>query len=61
MATERPPLEHPEVRSAIDVLEAWIEGQRVARELPGVSMGIVHDQTLTWSGGWCSSSTRPDA
>jgi CubicO group peptidase (beta-lactamase class C family) len=63
MGTERPPLEHPELQSAIDVLEAWIEGQRVARELPGVSMGIVHDQTLIWSGGfgWANVERREPA
>jgi D-alanyl-D-alanine carboxypeptidase len=54
---------HPEVRSAIDLLEAWIEGQRVARELPGVSMGIVHDQALVWSGGfgWADVERREPA
>lgn len=39
-------VEHDEVRSAIDLLEAWIEAQRVYRELPGLAMGIVHDQTF---------------
>jgi len=68
MATPAPPgdqrpLEHPEVRSAIDLLEAWIEGQRVARELPGVSMGIVHDQTLIWACGfgWADVERREPA
>jgi D-alanyl-D-alanine carboxypeptidase len=49
---EHPPVEHPEVRSAIDLLEAWIEAQRVAHQLPGMSLGIVHDQALVWSGGF---------
>jgi len=44
--------EHPEVRAAIDLLEAWLEAQRVARALPGMSIGIVHDQALVWSGGF---------
>lgn len=54
---------HAEVRSAIDLLEAWIEGQRVARQLPGVSMGIVHDQALIWSGGfgWANVERREPA
>ena len=38
-----PMAEHPDVRSAIELLEAWIETQRVYRELPGLSIGIVHD------------------
>jgi len=61
--SEHPPVEHPEVRSAIDLLEAWIEAQRVARELPGVSLGIVHDQALVWSGGfgWADVERREPA
>ncbi len=47
-----PLAEHAEVRSAIDLLEAWIETQRVYRELPGLSIGIVHDQTLVWARGF---------
>jgi len=54
---------HPEVRSAIDLLEAWVEAQRIARQLPGVSMGIVHDQTLVWSRGfgWADVERREPA
>src|SRR5262245_46815482 len=44
--------QHAEVRSAIDVLEAWVEAQRAQRELPGLSMAIVHDQTLLWAHGF---------
>ena len=47
-----PLADHAEVRSAIDLLEAWIEAQRVYRELPGLSIGIVHDQTLVWARGF---------
>jgi len=63
MAAPAPLVETPEVRSAIDLLEAWIEGQRVARSLPGLSMGIVHDQTLIWSGGfgWADVERREPA
>jgi CubicO group peptidase (beta-lactamase class C family) len=49
---DHPPANHPDVRSAIDLLEAWIEAQRVARDLPGLSIGIVHGQSLVWSGGF---------
>ena len=63
MATPAPLGEHPEVRSAIDLLEAWIEAQRVARELPGMSIGIVHDQALVWSRGfgWADLERREPA
>lgn len=63
MAGSTPLVEHPEVRSAIDLLEAWIEAQRVTRELPGVSIGIVHDQVLVWSGGfgWADVERREPA
>jgi D-alanyl-D-alanine carboxypeptidase len=63
MATPAPLVEHPEVRSAIDLLEAWVEGQRVARELPGMSIGIVHDQALVWSRGfgWADLERREPA
>lgn len=40
-----PLAEHEEVRSAIDLLGAWIEAQRVYRELSGLSIAIVNDQT----------------
>ena len=63
MTTPAPLVEHPEVRSAIDLLEAWIEAQRVARELPGMSIGIVHDQALVWSRGfgWADLERREPA
>jgi CubicO group peptidase (beta-lactamase class C family) len=46
------PAEQTEVRAAIDMLEAWVEAQRVHRELPGLSLGVIHDQTLVWSRGF---------
>jgi D-alanyl-D-alanine carboxypeptidase len=63
MAGSAPLVEHPEVRSAIDLLDAWVEAQRVIRELPGVSIGIVHDQGLVWSGGfgWADVDRREPA
>ena len=63
MPGSAPLVEHPEVRSAIDLLEAWIAAQRVARELPGVSIGIVHDQALIWSAGfgWADVERREPA
>ena len=47
-----PLAEHEEIRSAIDLLGAWIEAQRVYREFPGLSIAIVHDQTVVWARGF---------
>lgn len=55
--------DHPAVRSAVDLLEAWLEAQRVYHELPGLSIGIVHDQTLLWARGfgWADVERRRPA
>jgi D-alanyl-D-alanine carboxypeptidase len=55
--------EHVEVRSAIELLEAWIEAQRAYRELPGLSIGIVHDQSVLWARGfgWADVDRREPA
>jgi len=44
--------EHPEIVSSLKLLEAWIESQMAYRGLPGMSVGIVHDQNLIWSKGF---------
>ena len=41
--------EKPQVGSAIAVLDAWIESTRVARDEPGLSIAIVHDQDVIWA------------
>src|SRR5262249_37840337 len=43
---------HSEVRSAPRLREAWIDSQMAYRGLPGMSIGIVHDQDLIWSRGF---------
>ena len=45
-------LDHPEVRSGLELLSAWIEGQMAYRGLPGVSFALVHDQELVWARGF---------
>ncbi len=40
------------VRSNLDLLTAWIEAQMVQREQPGLSIGIVYDQSLIWAKGF---------
>jgi D-alanyl-D-alanine carboxypeptidase len=47
-----PLAEHPEVASSIRLLAAWIESQMAYRGLPGMSIGIVFDQTRMWSRGF---------
>ena len=42
-------LAHPEVMGALSVIDAWIEGRRTFERIPGISVGIVHDQDLLWS------------
>jgi len=44
--------QHPEVNSAIHLFEIWTESQRVNRNQPGLSVGIVLDQELIWSRGF---------
>ena len=40
---------NPGVRSAIGLLEAWLDSQLAYRGWPGLSIGILHDQELIWS------------
>jgi len=44
--------EHPEVLSNIKLLETWIESQMAYKGWPGMSIGIVYDQTLIWAKGF---------
>ncbi|MFN4261052.1 MAG: serine hydrolase [Gemmataceae bacterium] len=44
--------EQEEVASALRILEAWIESQLAYKQLPGLSIGIVHDQELIWAKGY---------
>ena len=45
-------VEHPRVKEAIHLLDVWLEAQWAYEQLPGVSAGVVHDQTLVWSRGF---------
>ncbi|NIM49530.1 MAG: serine hydrolase [Gemmatimonadales bacterium] len=44
--------DHPRVQEAIRLLEVWIDAQRAYESIPGISMAVVHDQELLWSGGF---------
>src|SRR6185295_16521029 len=45
-------LEHAEVAAQLDLLCAWIEAQLAYKNQPGLSIGIVLDQTLVWAKGF---------
>jgi len=45
-------LAHPEMQGALSAFDAWIEGVLIYDEVPGISVGIVHDQDVIWSGGY---------
>ena len=44
--------QQPEVADAIALLELWIEEQRTYRDVPGLSIGVIHDQELIWARGF---------
>ena len=41
--------EHPEVASQIKLMDAWIQAQMKNIELPGLVIGVVHDQEVVWA------------
>jgi CubicO group peptidase (beta-lactamase class C family) len=51
---ERSPriLDDAGVASSLDLLSAWIEAQMAYGGVPGLSIGIVHDQALLWARGF---------
>lgn len=66
MALVLPPLaradaltEDPRVASALRLIEVWVETQLAYEAIPGISMGVVHDQDLIWSKGF--GHANPDA
>lgn len=52
MSTLTPLVAHPAVSAGLDLLTAWIEGQMAYNGLPGLAVGIGHDQTLLWHRGF---------
>jgi CubicO group peptidase (beta-lactamase class C family) len=45
-------LSAPEIRAAITLAEAQLEGEQRDRKIPGISAGIVYDQQLIWQRGY---------
>lgn len=44
--------EDPRVKSAINLLELWVQAQLDFERIAGISMSVVHDQELIWSKGF---------
>jgi CubicO group peptidase (beta-lactamase class C family) len=43
---------HDRVRQATALLNTWLEAQRAYDQIPGISVAVVHDQDIVWSGGF---------
>jgi len=43
---------HRQVQEATALFEIWLEAQRDYHQLPGLTMAVVHDQEIIWSGGY---------
>ena len=44
--------DNPDVKGAERLFEAWMRGQLSSRGLPGVAVGVVHNQELVWARGF---------
>lgn len=53
------PADDRNVRSALGLLSAWIESQMAYSGLPGLSIGILHDQDLVWAAGFGRAGLEP--
>lgn len=42
----------PEIAAGIRLFSAWMDAQLAYRGLPGVAVGVVHDQQLVWAQGF---------
>ena len=43
--------EHPRVAEALGLLETWLASRIEYQDIPGLSVAVVHDQEMIWSGG----------
>ncbi len=48
----QPLAEDPHVAEALHLLQTWVDAERAYYEIPGLSMAVVADQELVWSGGF---------
>ncbi|NIN71908.1 MAG: serine hydrolase [Gemmatimonadetes bacterium] len=45
-------VEDPGVVAALELLDVWAEAQRDYEDIPGLSIAVVHDQSVLWSAGF---------
>ena len=45
-------ISRPNVKGALNAIDAWIEGNRIYDQIPGISVGIVYNEELVWSKGY---------
>ena len=51
-------VDHPEVKGALAIVDAWIDGVRDYQKVPGISVGFVVDQELIYANGYGYSNLR---
>jgi len=44
--------DNPDVQGQQRLFDAWLRGQMAYRGLPGIAVGVVHDQQLVWAKGY---------
>ena len=52
--------DHPEVASQIKLMDAWIQAQMQDIDLPGLVIGVVHDQEVVWSKAYGHADVERD-
>ena len=59
-ATDQPlsVVDHPDVKGALAITDAWIDGMRAYRAVPGMSVGVVVDQDLIFTKGYGYANVR---
>lgn len=43
---------HPRLRAAIDLIDAWVDAEQSYRDIPGISLALVHDQDVVFDRGY---------
>ena len=38
----------PEVESALRLIATWLDAERAYKQIPGLSVSVVHDQDIVW-------------
>ncbi|HYC52111.1 MAG TPA: serine hydrolase domain-containing protein [Gemmatimonadaceae bacterium] len=52
---------HPDVLAQQRLFSAWLEGQLLYRDVPGVVVGVVHGDSLVWAKGFGYADTKRKA